>query len=135
MEEIKITKKNSRCISNLLREKFKKKFKITQEKPFPFDGTSYKPDLVFQDKTDDSIKAIIEIEGSSRKHMVGGVITADYVMGKEKQRPSMFVIALDELDKKDYQKRIPMLKHYTTNLKSIDIDNLKHIISRLKEIH
>lgn len=135
MGKTKLLKHSSRYISNFLKSEFKKKFNITQEKSFHFNGTTYRPDLVFQDIVDDSIKAIIEIEGGARKHVVGGVITADYVMGKEKQRPSMFVIALDELDKKDYQKRIPMLKHYTTNLKRIDIDNLKHIISRLKEIH
>jgi hypothetical protein len=122
-------------ISNFLREEFQEKFKITQEKSFPFDGTTYRPDLVFQDKVNDNIKAIIEIEGGPRKHMVGGVITADYVMGKEKQRPSMFVIALNELDRKDYQKRIAMLEHYTTNFKEFDINDLEHIISRLKEIH
>ena len=81
-----------------------------------------------------SIKAIIEIEDSSRKHMVGGVITADYCMGKRKQHPDMFIIALDEQNKKDYRKRLPMFKKYKKHLKNITIDNKLEITKKLREL-
>jgi len=117
-------------------KRLQKLFKDIKRNTFLFDGTKYKPDLVLRDSKDNNIiKAIIEVEGRGRRKMVGGVITADYCMGIEKQKPIMFVIALDKSDEKDYQKRIPMLEHYTKNLKEIVIRDKKHIISRLKEIH
>lgn len=119
-----------------LQKLFKNIKRDIKRNTFLFDGAKYKPDLVLRDsKHDNIIKAIIEVEGRGRKKMVGGVITADYCMGIKKQKPIMLILVLDESDKKDYQKRIPMLEHYATNLEKIIIDDKKHIISRLKEIH
>src|SRR3989338_4066369 len=104
--------RRSKPVIDEIKTKFCDQFKITTEtqNELCFDGTSYKPDLVFRSKKDNSIKAIIEVEQGTRKHMVGGVITADYCMGKTKQSPPMFVLALDEQDRKDYQKRIALFK-------------------------
>ena len=131
---VKMNRQNSKSVFRHLKKIFGRKFEITKEKYFPFDETTYKPDLIFQDKEDGSIKAIIEIENCSRKHMVGGVITADYCMGKRKQHPDMFIIALDEQNKKDYRKRLPMFKKYKKHLKNITIDNKLEITKKLREL-
>ncbi len=116
--------------------KFSDKFKITKESKnkFHFDGTYYGPDLVFYDKKSDKIKAILEVEQGTRKHVVGGIITADYCMGKMKERPIMLILALTKQDLKDYAKRQKMIKHYIKNLKKVIIGDLKGIISEIIKI-
>ncbi|MDD4893984.1 MAG: hypothetical protein PHW54_01550, partial [Candidatus Omnitrophica bacterium] len=109
-----MTKLSSQPVIAALKKEFGGIFRISteSENKFCFDGASYNPDLVFRRKDDNSIKAIIEVEQGTRKHIVGGVITADYCMGKMRQCPPMFILALTEQDKKDYKKRIKMLKTY-----------------------
>jgi hypothetical protein len=126
----------SKPIIDELKKKFGGRFKITTEtqNKFCFDDTSYNPDLVLWSRTDNSIRAIIEVEQGTRKHMVGGVITADYCMGKMKQSPLMFVLALEEQDRKDYQKRVKLFREYTRHLKDIIIADKAGIISALSEI-
>lgn len=134
----------SKPIIDGTKKKFENKFKVTtsgKENKFFLDDTNtayYNPDLVFRSKRNNSrIKAIIEVEQCARKHIVGGVITADYCMGREKQSPSMFVLALNEKDKKDYQKREKLLKTYTKHLKKIIIGNKAEVwkaLSNLKNL-
>lgn len=126
----------SRPVTDEIKNKFGDKFHITTErrKEFCFDGTSYNPDLVFRSKLDSSIRAIIEVEQGTRKHVVGGVITADYCMGKIKQSPVMFVLALDKQDRKDYLKRKKLIKSYTKHIKEIVIGNSKEIITALSKL-
>lgn len=128
--------KGSKPIISKLKKQFSKKFKITTESQnkFCFDGTFYNPDLVFWSRKDNSIKAVIEVEQGTRKHMVGGVITADYCMGKMKQTPLMFVLALEKQDRKDYLKRTVMLKKYTKHLREIVIGNYAEVVSVLSKI-
>lgn len=128
--------RRSKPVIDEIKKRFGNRFKITTEteNKFCFDDTSYNPDLVFWSKADNSIKAIIEVEQGTRKHMVGGVVTADYCMGKMKQSPLMFVLALDEQDRKDYQKRITLFKFYVKHLKEIIIGNKAEILKALQEI-
>jgi len=126
----------SKLIIRGLKNKFSKKFKVTTESQnrFCFERTFYNPDLVFWSKANNSIKAVIEVEQGTRKHMVGGVITADYCMGKMKQSPVMFVLAFDEQDRKDYLKRKKLFEAYTKHLKEIVIGNKKEIITALSQL-
>jgi hypothetical protein len=128
--------KGSKPIIRGLKNKFSKKFKVTTESQnrFCFEEAFYNPDLVFWSKKDNSIKAIIEVEQGTRKHMVGGVITADYCMGKMKQSPTMFVLALERQDRKDYLKRQKMFQAYTCHLKRIFIGNKKEVSSALSRL-
>ncbi len=128
--------RRSKPVIDEIKKKFGGKFKVTTEtqNKFCFDDTSYNPDLVFWSKLDNSIRAVIEVEQGTRKHMVGGVITADYCMGKMKQSPVMFVLALNEQDRKDYLKRRKLLQAYTGYIKEIIIGNKKEILSALSKI-
>ncbi len=127
----------SKPVVSKLKNQFSEKFKITTESQnrFCFDDTSYNPDLVFWSWKDNTIKAVIEIEQGTRKHVVGGIITADYCMGKMKQSPLMFVLALEKQDRKDYIKRLKMLNSYVKYLKDIIIGNETEIIEALKKIN
>ncbi|MBM3252729.1 MAG: hypothetical protein FJZ16_00560 [Candidatus Omnitrophica bacterium] len=129
-------KLSSQPIIKSLKKKFGNKFNIATESKnkFNFDGAYYQPDLVFYSKENNNIKAIIEVEQGTRKHTVGGVITADYCMGKLKQNPIMVVLALTDQDRNDYIKRIKMLKRYIKHLKNIIIGNKAEIIKILKQI-
>ena len=130
----------SRDIAMLIKEKFGSKFQITLEEPFPFDTTSYRPDVVVRSSDGKAIKAIIEIEQCSRKHVVGGVITADYCVRKDRQhklfghqKPRMFVLSLKNKNTENYKERLPMLKRYT-KFKGIVIGNKEEIFDALAEI-
>ena len=46
----------------------------------------------------------------------------------------MFVLALDEQDRKDYQKRIALFKFYVRHLKEIFIGNKTEVLNVLKKI-
>lgn len=124
---------NSRPIVRRLTKKLGGKFRITKEK-FYFDETYYEPDLLFRDRKTGKIKAICEVEQGTRKHVVGGVITADYCMGKIKEKPIMLILALTKQDLKDYLKRQKLIKHYIKNLKKVIIDDFKGIISEIIKI-
>ena len=131
-----MTKLSSQPVIAALKAKFGNKFKITteSENKFCFDDASYSPDLVLWSQDDNSIKAIIEVEQGTRKHVVGGAITADYCMGKLKQRPSMFILALEEQDRKDYLKRMLLFREYTKHLKEIIIGNEIEISAALSKL-
>lgn len=139
MAKNKKINKAQRDIVMLIREKFGSKFQITLEEPFQFDATSYRPDVVVRSSNGKVIKAIIEIEQCSRKHVVGGVITADYCMGlpeyKQKQKSAIYVLSLKEGNTEDYRKRIKMLKQYVRNLKTIVIGNKDEVIDALMRIN
>lgn len=133
MSEIRA--KDSKPIIELLKREFETKFKviIESQNKFPIDqGATYNPDLVLRGKKDNSIKAIIEVEQGSRKHVVGGVITADYCMGKQDENPIMFIVALNESRKDNYRKRLPMLNSYKRYLKEVIIDCQEGVIKKLK---
>lgn len=108
-----------------------KKFSLTCQERFSFDGTFYIPDIVLRNQKGDIIRAIIEIEKCSRKHVVGGVITADYCMGLRNENPVIFILSLEEKNKKDYRNRIKMLKTYVRNLQDVIIGNKEEVISEL----
>lgn len=121
-------------IELLLKKEFGKKFLVEFQKRFEFDGTHYRPDVIICDKKSRSIKAIIEIEQCSRKHVVGGVITADYCMRKEGEKPIMCVLSLNDQNTEGYRNRLKMLKHYIKSFKKIIIGNKKDIIKALGRI-
>lgn len=129
-------KTSSQPTIKALKKMFGDKFEITTEfkNNFCFDGASYKPDLVFRNKENDTIEAIIEVEQGARKSVVGGVITADYCMGNMKQEPIMLILALEEKDRKDYAKRIKMLKSYVRYIKDIIVGNKATVIQELEKI-
>jgi len=128
--------RHSKPVIHEIKKKFGDKFKVTMEaqNKFCFDNTSYNPDLVLWSKSDNSIRAIIEVEQGTRKHMVGGVITADYCMGNMRQSPVMFVLAIDEQDRKDYLKRMALFHNYTKHLKKIVIGNKKQAVIALSKL-
>lgn len=111
------------------------RYRITQEEPFDIDGgATYRPDVVLRDKNNNRIVAIIEIENrTGRKHMVGGVITADYCMHKRKQEPTMFVVSFDDQRRKSYQDRLKMLQGYAKCLKKIVIYDVKDATTNIKK--
>lgn len=117
-------------------KKFGNKFDIKKESKnkFCFDGASYIPDLVFYDKKREKIKIILEVEQGTRKHVVGGIITADYCMGKLKEKPIMLVLALTKQDLKDYRKRQKLIKNYTKHIKKVFIGGSKEIVKFLRSI-
>ena len=129
-------KLSSQPVIKSLKNKFGNKFVIKTESQnkFCFDDAYYQPDLVLWDKTEKTIKAIIEVEQGTRKHVVGGVITADYCMGKLKQRPVMIILALTEQDRKDYHKRRTMLREYTKNIKGLVVGDNESIFTLLERI-
>jgi hypothetical protein len=102
------------------------KFRITKEK-FYFDETYYNPDIVLRDRKSGKIKAILEVEQGTRKHVVGGIITADYCMGLIKEKPIMLILALNKQDLKDYKKREKMLRHYIKNIRKLVFDDFNYI--------
>lgn len=135
MSEIRV--KDSKPIIESLKRQFGIKFRVVIESQnrFPIDdGATYNPDLVFRSKKDNSIKAIIEVEQGSRKHVVGGVITADYCMDKQKENPVMFIVALNESRRDNYRKRLPMLNSYKRHLKEIIIDCKEGVLRKLKNL-
>jgi len=119
-----------------LRENFSNKFLITteKEKPFPFCGTQYEPDIVLWSKDTSSVLAIIEVEQGTRKHMVGGAITADYCMKQSGHFPYFFVLSLKPNYKEDYRKRIPMLKSYVTSLQDIFVGDKDEVIEKVNRL-
>lgn len=119
-------------VVRFLKKKFGNRCKA---ETFLFDGTSYRPDLVLRSKRNNRIKAIIEIEQCSRKHVVGGIITADYCMRNRGEKPIMCVLSLRDENTEDYQKRIKMLKQYIKYLKDIfigDKDEVAKALARIK---
>lgn len=132
-----IRAKDSKPIIESLEKQFGTKFKVVVESQnkFPIDdGATYNPDLVFRSKEDDSIKAIIEVEQGSRKHVVGGVITADYCMGKMREKPLMFIVALNESRRDNYRKRLLMLNSYKQHIKKVIIDCKEGVLRKLKNL-
>lgn len=117
---------NSRPIIKRLMKKLGGKFRITKEK-FYFDETYYNPDIVLRDRKSGKIKAILEVEQGTRKHVVGGIITADYCMGLIKEKPIMLILALNKQDLKDYKKREKMLRHYIKNIRKLVFDDFNYI--------
>ncbi len=129
-------KLSSQPVIKRLKRVFGKKFDVTTESKntFRFDNAYYQPDLVFRCKKSKKIKVLIEVEQCTRKHIVGGVISADYCMGKHKQKPVMLILALTEQDRKDYGKRVKMLKHYIKHLRGLFVGNEKEVVRRLRNI-
>jgi hypothetical protein len=134
-------KLSSKPTIDSIKEKFKNRFRITingLQNRFYLDDTNtiyYNPDLVFWSKKNRAIiKAIIEVEQGTRKHVVGGVITADYCMGKKKQSPPMFILALNDDKKEGYQKRIGLFDEYKKHLSKIIIGNRNEIMKALSNL-
>jgi len=124
----------SRPVISFLKKKFGKQFIITTEASNKLDldnDAYYSPDLLLRDKKDNNIKAIIEVEQGARKHMVGGVITADYCIRGSKNKPLMCVLALHKQDKKDYLKRLTLLKYYSKRFSKIVIGSRDEIVKEL----
>jgi hypothetical protein len=100
--------------------------------------------LVFWSEDGRVIKAVIEVEQGTRKHIVGGIITADYCMGKISQKSLMLssfgdlrrmeVLALTEQDRKDYLKRRDLILHYIKYLRGIVIGNKAEVVKELRKI-
>jgi hypothetical protein len=127
---------SSKPAINSLKKQFRNKFKITTESEnrFSFNSAYYSPDLVFWSKDGKVIKAVIEVEQGTRKHIVGGIITADYCVGKISQKPLMLVLALTEQDRKDYLKRKELIFHYIKYLRDVVIGNKAEIVKELKKM-
>jgi len=115
---------------------FNNQFKITKESKnkFYFDEAYYSPDLVLYNKKTAKIKAIVEVEQGTRKHVIGGIITADYCMGLIKAKPVFCVIALSKQDLKDYKKRQKMINKYIRHIKRVVIGDINDIIKILRHI-
>lgn len=77
---------------------------------------------------------LVEVEQGSRKHVVGGIITADYCMGLQKENPVFFVVALTEQDLRDYRKRLNFLKSYVKNLRDVEVFNESEAIRVLMSL-
>jgi len=131
-----MAKLSSQPVIKVLIKKFENKFKITKESKnkFYFDGAYYSPDLVLYDKKRGRLKAIIEVEQGTRKHVIGGIITADYCMDSIKAKPVFCVLALTKQDLKDYKKRQKMINKYIRHIKRVVIGDLKAIIKTLCHI-
>ena len=129
-------KLSSQPVIKELVERFQNKFviKTESENKFCFDEAYYQPDLVLWDKDEKTIKAIIEVEQGTRKHVVGGAITADYCMMRLKQSPIMIILALTEQDKKDYHKRENLLKEYMKHIKKIFVGDIDQVIKIIGNI-
>lgn len=128
-------KTNSKLVIEKLINLFETKFEITRENEnkFYFDDAYYSPDLVFRNKNG-KIIALIEVEQGTRKHIVGGIITADYCMGLLKEKPIFCLIALSERDLKDYKKREKMLMQYIRHIKKVvmgDFNDIKNFLAKL----
>ena len=128
--------KNSKEIIEKIKKLHRKskKFSISRESDnkFYFDGTYYSPDLVLRNKETGRVEIIIEVEQGTRKHVVGGVITADYCMGKIGEKPLMIIVALHKQDRKDYAKREKLFSAYIKNLTDVIIWTEKEFIEELK---
>lgn len=113
------------------------KFTVSTESDnkFNFDDAYYSPDLVIRNKDNNKILAIIEVELGTRKHIVGGVITADYCMGLLGEKPNFYILALEKQDKKDYLKRVIMLKSYIRNLKDILVGDENFVIQHIMKLY
>ena len=97
-------------------------------------GAYYEPDIVLRSKGKAKIVALIEVEQGTRKHVVGGIITADHCMGLLKETPVFIVVALTVQDLKDYRKRLDFLKSYVKNLKQVDICDVSEAIHKLESL-
>lgn len=116
---------------------FGKKFKImtgSQNRFYFGKKPYYEPDIVIRSKRTGRIKALVEVEQGTRKHVVGGVITADYCMGLQNMRPVFIVIALTKQDLKDYRNRLHFLKSYVKNLSRIKVFDKTEAIHFLKNL-
>lgn len=127
-----------REVIDSLEERFKDSFNIVIESGnrLPLDtGAFYNPDLVFRSKKNNKIRAIIEVEGGARKHMVGGVITADYYVMKEGiKKPLFCVLALTERHRKAYLRRRKLLRYYAKRFKNIIVGNREDVIGELEKM-
>jgi hypothetical protein len=95
----------------------------------------YEPDIVLRSKGTAKIVALIEVEQGTRKHVVGGIITADHCMGLLKETPVFIVVALTAQDLKDYRKRLDFLMSYVKNLKHVDVYDVSEAIHNLKNLN
>jgi hypothetical protein len=122
-------------IQSLIGE-FKDKFDISEgsKSRFHFDNAYYDPDIVFRSKNDNRIIAIIEIDQGTRKHVVGGAITADYVCGKEGIRPVFIILGLTKQDVKDYKKRKWLIESYVKNISRVIIGDYEEVVRELNRI-
>ena len=111
-------------------------FHLTKEERFKISKhATYIADLVIRGKSGKTIKAVIEVEWrTSRKHMVGGVIEADYCMGMIKAKPLFCLVSLDNGRCASMGNRIPMLNSYCKNLYSIKVGNPKVISKALSSL-
>jgi hypothetical protein len=128
--------KSSRPVINKLIKEFGKKFNISRESKnkFYFDGAYYSPDLVLKKKKNNKIIGIVEIEQGTRKHVIGGAITADYVCKSAHIRPVFVVLGLTSQDVKDYKKRKRLITYYTKSFKKVIIGNFKETVKELKKL-
>lgn len=134
---IRLMNKREAVVIRRIEEQLKGRgFYLTRQERFKISSkATYRPDLVIRGKSGKIIKAIIEVEWkTSRKHMVGGVIQADYCMGKENAKPLFCLVALDKERCTSMSNRIPMLKSYCGNLYSIKVGNPKVISKALSGI-
>lgn len=131
-----MAKLSSQPVIAMLKKRFEKKFIITTEaqNKFYFDDAYYSPDLVLWNKMSKKVMVIIEVEQGTRKHVVGGIITADYCMGKLRQRPLMMILALTEQDRKDYVKRMPMMKKYARHIRKLYVGDISSTIRLIQHI-
>jgi hypothetical protein len=114
-----------------------KQFDITtgSKNRFYFEhGAYYEPDIVIRSKRTAKIVALIEVEQGTRKHVVGGIITADHCMGLLNETPVFIVVALTAQDLKDYRKRLDFLKSYVKSLKHVDVYDASEAVHSLKSL-
>ena len=128
-------KTSSKSVIGKLINLFDTKFEITRENEnrFYFDNAYYSPDLVFRNKNG-KIIALIEVEQGTRKHIVGGIVTADYCMGLLKEKPVFCLLALAEDDLKDYKKREKMLMQYIKHINKVvigDFGDIRDFLAKL----
>ena len=123
-------------IGHLAKKLKRHSFHLAKEERFKISKHAvYRPDLVIRDKANKRIKAIVEIEWrTSRKHMVGGVIEADYCMKKLKAKPLFCLVSLDKKRCNSMRNRIQMLNSYCKNLYSIKVGNLEVISKALADL-
>lgn len=131
-----MTKLSSQPTIRKIVEKYKTKFDIKKESQntFNFDGAYYHPDLSIYNPKNNKLLALVEIEQGTRKHVIGGIITADYCMGLIKQKPIFCVLALTKQDLLDYKKRIKLINAYTRNLKKVVIGDFNTIDQVLQKL-
>jgi hypothetical protein len=97
-------------------------------------GAYYESDIVLRSKQTAKIEALIEAEQGTRKHVVGGIITADHCMGLQNETPVFIVVALTAQDLKDYRRRLDFIKFYVKNLKNVEVYNESEAIQRLESL-